>query len=153
MLKEHTQKLFRTIATVFGIGYLPLAPGTWASAAGLGVYTLLPSGGYIGLIAIFIITFILGIVSSNIVEADFGQKDPPQIVIDEFSCIFAAFLFVKLTLPIMIIGFILYRTFDIIKIPPMKQLEKLKGGWGIMLDDLAAAIYTNLILQIVSRLI
>jgi len=82
------------------------------------------------------------------VEKGSYQKDPGFIVIDEFANIFPVFLFIPLSVKTIIIGFILYRVFDIIKVPPMKKLEKLHGGWGIMLDDLISGIYANLILHV-----
>jgi phosphatidylglycerophosphatase A len=141
------KKAYDLIATVCGLGRLPFAPGTWGSLAGLGLCLVLH--GYIILyIAVFAVLFAAGVVSASKFEDTDGRKDPPQVVIDEFACIFLVFLLVPLKTPIILTGFILYRLIDIFKIPPMRSLERLKGGWGIMLDDLAAGIYANLILQI-----
>ena len=141
------KKAYDLIATVCGLGRLPLAPGTWGSLAGLGLCLIL-HGHMILYIAVFAVIFAAGVISAGKFEDMGGRKDPPQVVIDEFACIFLVFLLVPLKTPIILTGFILYRLFDIFKIPPMRSLEKLKGGWGIMLDDLAAGIYANLILQI-----
>ncbi len=141
------KKTSELIATVFGLGYAPIAPGTVGSLAGLGLCLLLH--GYIVLyFLVFIVLFAAGIISAGRMEAESGGKDPSCVVIDEFACIFLVFLFVPLKPFFIITGFILYRLIDIIKIPPARSLEDLGGGWGIMLDDFAAGIYANLILQV-----
>ncbi|MEA3488937.1 MAG: phosphatidylglycerophosphatase A [Candidatus Omnitrophota bacterium] len=139
------------IATVFGLGYFPVAPGTAGSVAGLALCLLLHKNPvlYIG---VFIILFVAGLISAGRVESQSQIKDPSIVVIDECACIFSVFLFVPINLPIILTGFFLYRLIDIIKLPPMRSLEKLRGGWGIMLDDLISGIYTNLILQILIAL-
>lgn len=143
--------IMHIIGTVFGLGHLPIAPGTWGSLAGLGFCLLLHDDPVLYITA-FIVSFILGIIASHKLEKKWGMKDPSSVVIDEFASIFIAFLLIPITVPIVITGFILYRVIDIIKLPPMRSLERLKGGWGIMLDDLMGAIYTNLILQILIAL-
>lgn len=139
------------VGTVFGLGHLPVAPGTWGSLAGLGLCLLLHDNPAFYMAA-FAVSFILGLIASHKLEKRWEMKDPSSVVIDEFASIFIAFLLVPITVPIVITGFILYRAIDVIKLPPMRSLEKLKGGWGIMLDDLMGAIYTNLILQILIAL-
>ena len=139
-------KIHEKIATVFGVGYIPIAPGTFGSLAGL-ILCLLLHKFIVIYILTFIALFLIGIISSGIVEKGSGTKDPSHVVIDEFACIFPVFLFVPLNIPLIVAGFILYRLMDIIKPPPIRSLEKIQGGAGIMLDDLLAAIYTNLILQ------
>jgi len=144
---KKSKNIHERIATVCGIGYFPIAPGTAGSFAGL-ILCLLLHSHIVLYITAFIILFTAGVISSGMVERGSVQKDPGFIVIDEFANIFPVFLFIPLSVNVIIAGFILYRIFDIIKIPPLKKLEKLHGGWGIMLDDLASAIYANLILQI-----
>lgn len=140
-------KIYELIGTVFGLGHLPVFPGTWGSLGGLALCLFLyrNPGLYI---AAFVVLFILGLVSSDRIEKNTGQHDPSYVVIDEFACIFLVFIFVPISLAAIITGFLLYRFLDIVKIPPIRAFETLKGGWGIMLDDAMAAIYTNLVLQI-----
>jgi phosphatidylglycerophosphatase A len=146
------KKLYENIATVFGLGHFPIAPGTAGSLAGLIPCLLLHN--FLALyIVIFILLFAAGVISAGKVEEETGQEDPSFVVIDEFACIFLVFLFIPATPLYIITGFIIYRIFDVLKPPPIKSLEKLEGGWGIMLDDAAAAIYTNIILQILTRLV
>ncbi|MFC1570815.1 phosphatidylglycerophosphatase A [Candidatus Omnitrophota bacterium] len=140
-------KIYDLIGTVFGLGYLPLFPGTWGSFGGLAVCLLLHNNPKLYLAA-FILFFIIGLIASANIEKRTGQKDPSYVVIDEFACIFLVYLAVPLSTAVIITGFILYRFMDIVKIPPIRALETLEGGWGIMLDDAMAAVYANLILQI-----
>ncbi|MFH1664808.1 MAG: phosphatidylglycerophosphatase A [Candidatus Omnitrophota bacterium] len=134
------------IGTVCGLGYFPFAPGTAGSFAGLLLCFLLYRN-VIVFSAVFVVLFVLGVVSARRIEEETGLDDPSFVVIDEFACIFIAFLFVPMHPEPIITGFIIYRIIDIIKVEPMRSLEKLGGGWGIMLDDLVGGIYTNLILQ------
>jgi len=157
-------KLIKTIATVFGIGYLPLAPGTFAALAGLILYIFshnyefiynVETQNFVSLHYYITTAFILaiGFLVSGRAERIFGQKDSRNIVIDDFAGVFIVYLFIPFKLPYILTGFILYRFFDIIKIYPIKKIESLPGGWGIMLDDIAAGIYANVVLQIISRIV
>ena len=141
------KKITKIVATLFFIGYLPVAQGTVASAAALSVCFFLSRYPAVYIAATFVL-LALGFWASSYAESEFDKKDPREIVIDEFSSLFIVYLFIPFTLKIAIIGFILFRALDIFKLPPIKRLETLPGGWGIMLDDIAAAILTNLILQV-----
>ncbi len=143
--------MHEVIATVCGLGYSPIASGTVGSLAGLGLYLILHNNPLVQFVS-FVILFILGVISSGVIEDETGEKDPSKVVIDEFACILIAFLFVPYKLLYIVAGFIIYRIIDIIKIPPMAKLEGVRGGWGIMLDDLVGAIYTNIILQVLAFL-
>ena len=87
----------------------------------------------------------LGIAISNDLAKVWG-KDPHQIVIDEYACLLIPLYFTTRRILPLVITFVLFRVFDIIKPPPLKKLEDLPGGWGIMLDDLGAAVYTTIII-------
>jgi len=145
--------LSRLISTLGFIGYLPFAPGTFGTlAAGIFIIFLKPSWQLHIVLTIFFIT--IGIVSSGEAEKLFKQKDPKNIVIDEFAGYMISLLFLPMKWEYIISGFILFRFFDIIKLPPLKRLEySLKGGLGIMADDIVAGIYTNLVLQVWKSLI
>lgn len=140
-------KIYDLIGTVFGLGNLPLFPGTWGSLGGLALCLLLHKSPKLYITA-FILLFIIGLIASAKIEKNTGQKDPSYVVIDEFACIFLVFLAVPMSTATVITGFVLYRFMDIVKIPPIRALETLEGGWGIMLDDAMAAVYANLTLQI-----
>lgn len=137
-------KLF---ATVFGIGYSPFAPGTAGTLVGLILYYLLrpePSV-QLCLLAGFLA---VGTVSAHYAEKAFGRKDSGQIVIDEVAGYAVSVLFLPMTTGYLLAGFVLFRVFDIIKPPPVRQIERaLPGGLGVVMDDVAAGIYANLLLQ------
>lgn len=146
------EKLIKTIATVLGIGYIPIAQGTFASLAALGIYIIIHNNItlYVLVTSIFIIA---GFPVSGRAEAMFNKKDSRKIVIDDFSGMLLALLFIPFRTPYIIIVFVLYRFFDIVKLYPINRLERLPAGWGIMLDDIAAGLYANIILQIIARTI
>ncbi len=140
--------LSKIIATVFFIGYIPFAPGTFGSLAALAfIWIFRPD--ILTLLAILITIFIAGVSSSHAVEKDTGIKDGRYIVIDEFAGYLASVIFLPLTAGYLIAAFFLFRFFDILKPPPIRNVEKtFHGGLGIMFDDLLAGIFTNIILQI-----
>lgn len=144
---KKASKAIYAIATVFNAGRLPLCPGTWGSLVGFALCFLLHR--YVVIyVLVFLVLFIFGVVSAGRVAKEESVEDPPHVVIDEFACIFPVFFLIPLTPLYIIVGFCVYRLLDIVKIPPIKQLEKARGGWGIMLDDLAGAVYTNLLLHL-----
>ncbi|MDI6744480.1 MAG: phosphatidylglycerophosphatase A [Thermodesulfovibrionales bacterium] len=138
----------KQIATLGFIGYLPFAPGTLGTLAALIFMLILkpPLSLHIGLTVFFMIA---GIVSSDKAEKLFGQKDSRHIVIDEFAGYMASLLFLPLSWGYIIAAFVLFRFFDILKPPPLRRLEGVfNGGFGMMADDIGAAAYTNLVLQL-----
>ena len=145
------KRLTKIIATVFGIGYFPIAQGTLAGLAGVGLYLLIRNNTFIYL-AVLSIILIVGFIVSGKAERIFAEKDSRKIVIDDFSGILIAYLFIPFVTHYIIIGFLIYRMLDIIKLYPINKLEKLPSGWGIMLDDIVAGLYTNLILQVIAKI-
>jgi phosphatidylglycerophosphatase A len=138
----------KAAATVFFIGYLPFAQGTFASLAGFLLLFLLNPPVYVHLI-ISIVLLVVGVFVSNKAEQLYGVRDPQHVVIDELTGCFFSMLFLPMNIGYMIAGFFIFRFFDILKPAPIKQIENyFKGGYGIMFDDVFAAIYTNAILQI-----
>jgi phosphatidylglycerophosphatase A len=132
-IKDHC---VRFIATGGGIGYFPVAPGTWGSLLGCGLFLLLgllPPAVYgIGMVLLLAV----GIWTAGEAEKVLGHKDAPPIVIDEIVGMLVTYFMVPVAVWPVVVGFVLFRLFDILK--PMPQLERLSGGWGIMLDDLLA---------------
>jgi phosphatidylglycerophosphatase A len=138
-------------ATVFGIGYLGKGVGTMAAFFGCVCWYLLWAGGYPpALPSIFLTVAVtaLGVWSGNKVEPLWG-KDHNRVVIDELSGIFISLLFVPVTIPYVLIGFVLFRFFDILKPLLIRRLEALPGGWGVMADDVLAGVYANILLQVI----
>ncbi len=142
-------RLNRFIATAAGIGYLPLAPGTWAAVVTAIIWFLLSqSFPQLPVWQTPVIIFIIaaGIYSSGklITEKD---KDPGYIVIDEVAGMLITLLFVPPTILNYSIGLLLFRIFDILKPFGIKKMEKMQMGWGIMSDDILAGVYSTIILR------
>ena len=140
------------IATVLGIGYLPIAPGTWASLAVVtlvGFLTLLVNDtSTLLLLGFFGVTF-LGTWAANSVVSDLGDSDPSQVVIDEVAGIWLSLIFLPKEIIWFLSAFILFRILDIYKPFIINKVQQIKGGIGIMLDDILAGILTRLILAVV----
>ena len=163
------------LATWFGLGYLPKAPGTWGSAAGTALALLMAgvsfrhfgkfSGWYqqrnfwtTGLLASYFEVFVavviavVGVLVSDRAARYAQAKDPQWVVIDEVSGQLITYYLFFLVLPLnwksWLLGFILFRLFDIWKPFPARQLERLSGGWGIMADDWMAGIYAAIVLRV-----
>ncbi len=136
-----------TFATVCGVGYAPVAPGTFGSAAGLLVWWLLPATATAQLVAIVAI-FIVGSWSGNIAERHFGRTDPGQVVVDEVMGMLITLFLNPVGWIGAFAGFLIFRVFDVIKPYPANKLEQLHGGIGVMADDGMAAIYANLLLRL-----
>ena len=136
-----------------GVGYLPLMPGTFGSLLAVAAFVLLPRGSVaIVLVSIFIVTF-AGIWAGTRTEELSGRKDPGRVVIDEVAgqliALFPLTLFARWSNVAVIISFILFRFFDIVKPYPADRLQGLDGGMGIMFDDLVAGVYAGIITTIV----
>jgi len=139
--------LIKLTATFFGIGFLPLIPGTFASLAGVVIYYFLWKSEPAFYAALFIITMI-GFGVCGPAENVFNKKDPRCVVIDEVAGIMIAFILVPFTWVNAFVVFGLFRFMDIVKPYPIRKLEKLPGSFGIMLDDIAAGLYANILFQI-----
>lgn len=145
---------YKTIATGFGSGYAPIAPGTVGAALGcllLWLYVhFIGIFNYwyfqLGFILLTALTTVIGAIATQEVEKEWGE-DPSRVVIDEIIGVWISLLFMPLTLKNIIIGFVLFRIFDIWKPLGIRKLEAIKNGWGVMLDDVLAGVYANICLQ------
>ncbi|MEW6571636.1 MAG: phosphatidylglycerophosphatase A [Nitrospirota bacterium] len=138
--------IFKYISTLGFIGYLPLAPGTFGSLVGLLVLFLLKPPPLLHL-AILSVVIPIGIVSSHSAERLLSEKDSRHIVIDEFCGYLLSMLFLPLSIGYAAAAFFLFRILDILKPFPIRRMELIGGGKGIMADDAVAALYTNFVLQ------
>ncbi len=148
-------RLAITIATVLGIGRFPFAPGTVCSAATVAVYSLL-AWLNAGISPLYLGLFVLLLLAAGIAAADgtsrlWGRLDPSEVVVDEAVGQLIALFLVPISLPWIVAAFFLFRFFDIFKPFPIRRLERLPGGFGIVIDDVAAGIYANIVLQIFLR--
>ena len=144
-------------ATFLGIGYLRPGPGTWASAETTVLWYLaasrLPASSHaIVAVAVVVAVCAIGIPASTIVERESGRHDPGFVVIDEVAGQMLAFVAVPLRWKTLLASFILFRVFDVIKPPPVRKLERLGGGTGIVLDDIGAGLYALIVVQVLLRL-
>lgn len=141
------------IATFFGIGRLHPGPGTWGSAATVLVWAGLSHELSLSLrtpavVALVILVVVIGIPAATQVCRASGAKDPQFVVIDEVAGQLIALIAVPLAWKTFLAGFILFRVFDIVKPPPVRQLEHLPEGFGIVLDDVAAGFYALAVMQL-----
>jgi phosphatidylglycerophosphatase A len=170
----HKPRFSLFIATAAGLGYLPKAPGTWGSLAGVALYWLLTrhSDLYLAIVAnaentlgithipfplrlclsavICICVALVGVWAADRTAKYSGKKDPQFVVIDEVSGQFLTYLIAlaPANWKYLLLGFILFRVFDIWKPFPARQAESLSGGWGIMADDWVAGFYAAICMWI-----
>lgn len=138
------------VATVGYSGYFPVAPGTVGSAAGLVAYLLVWWSQSVAVeVGLILLVFVAGVWAGTIAERYFGGIDPGPIVIDEVAGMLITLAFVPVSLTGALVGFVLFRVFDVVKPYPARRLERLHGGLGVMADDAMAAIYANVTLRVV----
>lgn len=135
------------VATFGYIGYLPAAPGTFGSAAGLALFFALRATGLPWIEPIVIVAvFAVGAWAGNHAERYFGGIDPQPVVIDEVLGMLVTLMFVPVSWAGAVFGFLLFRVLDVFKPWPARQMESLHGGIGVMADDAMAAVYGNIIM-------
>jgi phosphatidylglycerophosphatase A len=133
-------------ATVLGVGYAPIAPGTFGSAAGLLLWWVLPAGRGLQA-AVIVALFAVGTWSGTVAERHFGKIDPGQVVIDEVMGMLITLFLNPVGWAGAWAAFFIFRVADVIKPYPANHLERLPGGMGVMADDAMAAVYANLALR------
>lgn len=157
--------------TTWGVGFLPLMPGTFGSMVGVGIYFLIKkldidtgllfqglgytAGQFSALVwatnSILLVSFIIiGIWASGRTTSIFGNSDPSEAVVDEVMGMLITLLFIPITASwhFVLAGFLLFRLFDIWKPYPIDSLQDLPGGVGVCADDIVAAIYAGMCLAI-----
>ena len=144
-------KIYLLAANLFGLGYIPLCPGTASCVPAVIIFILIANPLYF--LIFTIICVIVAFVVSSRAEQLYGIKDCKRIVIDDFSGMLITFLFIPKRLEFIICGFFLFRMLDMLKIPPADKVEKLEGAKGIVGDDIVAGIYANLTLQLARLLL
>lgn len=137
------------IATVGYVGFIPIAPGTFGTAAGLAFLLALrsvttPAADTVAVL----VTFVVGTWAAGEAERHFNRKDPGPIVIDEVLGLFITMALLPVTVPVMIFAFFLFRFFDVIKPFPAGWLESAPGGFGVMLDDAMAGVYAQVVVRL-----
>jgi phosphatidylglycerophosphatase A len=145
------------VATFFGIGRLGPGPGTWASLATTLLWWLLawhlPPPARLPVILVLIVFVVaIGIPAATLEARGCGKHDPSHVVIDEVAGQLVTLIACPIVWQALLAGFILFRGFDILKPPPVRSLEKLPEGTGIVVDDLGAGIYALILLQVLVHL-
>lgn len=162
--------IFTLIGSVFYIGFIPIASGTFGSLIGLALYLTPRVSGVYSLSLITALVFIVGLLAAEKMRPRYGE-DPPEVVIDEVagqlftyligSVVFELFFSFKsfdpdfafdTKLVFGIIGFLTFRFFDIVKLEPSKYFDNRENGFGIMMDDIAAAVYAGVISAVLTHL-
>lgn len=142
----------RLVATGLYIGYIPPFPGTLGALQGILLYTLLMKSSPLLLGIVLLTITVLGVITSERLSKAKGERDPDEVIIDEVAGAFLASLgkesFLELTLV-----FVIFRIIDITKPFPIRKFETLRGGWGIMVDDLVAGLLTNLLVTLLMRIL
>jgi len=141
------------MATFFGVGHMYPGPGTWASAVTVALWWIaahfIAPGWHVpAAILIAVAVTLLGIPPSTVVARESGREDPGFVVIDEVAGQMIALIGAPLSWNYLLAGFILFRSFDILKPFPLRRLEKLPGGTGIIMDDVGAGLYALVLLQL-----
>ena len=134
-------------------GRFPIAPGTAGTVVGVLLYLLLKDLSPLWYGAACVGATLLGTWAAGYADCILGTKDSPTIVIDEIAGILVAMFLIPFAWGYVVAGFILFRLFDILKPWPLKRLQDLPGGPGVMLDDMGAGVYTNIILQVVGLIL
>ena len=136
------------LATCGYLGYVPVAPGTFGSAAGLAVFFLIRSTGSVTVeVTAILALFAIGIWSGTVAEHYFGGIDPAPVVMDEVVGMLITLAFLPVSVTGAFVGFLVFRVLDVLKPWPSAQFERLPGGLGVMADDGMAAIYGNLLMH------
>lgn len=161
--------IVKALASGLFIGYIPVASGTFGSLLGLLIF-LIPDFAQLHVLAIaLVICLIIGIYVSEVMQKRYGP-DPPEVVIDEIAGLWATYLvgylifefffraksfdptfYLSTKLLFGIIGFIIFRIFDIVKLQPAGYFDNLKNGYGIMMDDIVAGIYAGIISPVITH--
>jgi len=149
MESEQRSRWIKMLASVFFLGYSPVASGTVGTLGGVFLYLLVQNFVWMQA-ALILVLFFAGVRLCTEAEKAFKERDSHFIVIDEvLGFLITMFGFVHPSWLLITIGFFINRAFDICKPYPLRKLEDLRGGWGVMLDDVGAGIYSNILLRVI----
>lgn len=135
------------LATTFGTGFFPIAPGTVGSIFIIIIYYFLPPLNWITQTVLILVLFVIGVWASTKTEETYGH-DASQINIDEVVGTLIAVWLIDKTWLTLLIGLVAFRVFDIAKPYPINKIQNLKAGWGVMMDDVLAGVFANLVLRL-----
>lgn len=144
-MKKH---LVILLATGCYSGYMRPFSGTWGTIPAWAIAYFLLCGNWMLTVPVALVTFFISVWSANEAEKMFGHDDK-KIVIDEWAGMFVTVMLLPVTLTNFAIAFVTFRLFDVIKLYPAAQFEKLPGGWGITMDDIAAGVYAGIVTHLI----
>ncbi len=160
-----TDGLRKFLVTGLGTGWLPVAPGSWGSLLAGGLFLLVAWGSGMhpvwttaAMVVVAVAASVGCVALGPFAEAAYARKDPGEVTLDEVAGQALTYALLPLgagwrgLLVVAAAGFVAFRLFDIIKPPPVRASERLPGGWGILTDDLIAAVYANVACQLLLRL-
>jgi phosphatidylglycerophosphatase A len=141
-MNERIRRPSWIIATWFGCGMVPKAPGTMGSLGAIPLYLLAARGGRAGVGVAALAVTAIGIWAASAVARDLGKKDPQIVVVDEVAGLLITMLpMAHVSWRAVLCGFLLFRLFDVTKPWPIRRFEKLPSGWGIVMDDVVAGVF------------
>ena len=143
-------KIVLFFSSAFGAGYIKYAPGTFGSLVGILLWAFFIPQNFEIHFAAVVLMFFASVFFSSLAENIYGKKDDQRVVIDEVAGVWLSVAFLPKTVLFLALGFILFRIFDVSKPFFIKKLQKIKGGLGITIDDIAAGIAANIILQVLN---
>jgi phosphatidylglycerophosphatase A len=147
------ERLSILISSFFYLGYSPVAPGTVGTLGAVILFYVISGCSILFYLSFIIALIIFSVWVSGIARIRLGDSDPGSIVIDEVCGFLVTMILIPPSFANIVAGFLFFRFFDILKPPPIRRLERLSGGLGIVADDVLAGIYANILLQIVVRLL
>jgi phosphatidylglycerophosphatase A len=146
-------RFFLFLATGFGIGYSPIAPGTFGTLVAIPIFLFLAQIPFPLYEVTIVAFFFFSVWISDRAQTHWGKRDHPRIVIDEIMGYLITMLWLPRTTLFIILGFFLFRFFDIVKPPPIRLVERVRGGYGVVLDDVLAGVYANVILYLINFMV
>ncbi len=147
-MRKLVDRLASVVATAFGSGHSPFAPGTAGSAVGLLLFWPLAGLAWPWQLAAVAVVSVVGALAAGRVAGNLGLEDPGLVVVDEVAGQWLTLVALPFNPATAVFGFLAFRAMDIVKPWPARDLERLHGGWGIMADDLAAGVYAHLLLRV-----
>lgn len=145
-------RLILFFATGLGVGYSPFASGTMGTLVAVPLFILLSQWGTAGVLIGLLTIAVLGVPAADYVEKRTGTTDPGRVVIDEIAGFLLTMAGSPVSVRYIVIGFLLFRFFDIVKPPPVKQADRsIRGGLGVMMDDLLAGGYAWISLRLLEK--
>lgn len=147
-MREGAAKL---IATFFYVGLIPVAPGTFGTLAAIPLFWIISGVPIYIYLLITVVVIGVSVWAAAETEKIYGRRDPGQIVADEVAGYLVTMILIPPTATYIVVGFFLFRILDILKPPPVRRLEKLPRGWGIVIDDVGAGVYACVLMHLIIR--